>query len=59
MKQFHLVGRWSCVEASIQSIRLDDQPAEGIGALGGTLEIGIAATALPKRSVELYADTLE
>jgi len=55
-EKIHLVGRWSCIEASIESIRVDDQPADGIGALEETQEIGIVATTLPKRNVELYAD---
>lgn len=55
-EKVHLVGRWSCVEATIESIQLDKQSTDGIGALSEALEVGIVASALPRRSVELYAD---
>jgi hypothetical protein len=56
-ERVHLVGQWSCVEATIQSLQLDGHSADGIGALSETLEVGIVATALPRRGVELYGDT--
>lgn len=55
-ERIHLVGRWSCVEATIESIQLDEQSAGGVGALSETLEIGLVATALPRRNVDVYAD---
>jgi hypothetical protein len=52
----HLVGQWSCAEASIESVRIDDQDADGVGAFGQEIEIGIVASALPKRNVAVYVD---
>jgi hypothetical protein len=53
----HIIGPWSCIEAHINSIEVDSQPADGIGAFSATIEIGIQASMLPRRHVELYADS--
>lgn len=51
----HLVGKFSCIEASINSIQIDGSPTEGIGTLSETLEVGLIASTLPKRNVMIYA----
>jgi hypothetical protein len=52
----HLVGRWSCVESSIESMQIDGNATDGVGASDQTLEVGLVASVLPKRNVMLYAD---
>ncbi|MDP3812898.1 MAG: MAE_28990/MAE_18760 family HEPN-like nuclease [Hydrogenophaga sp.] len=55
-ERVHLVGRWSCVEATIESLKLEEHSIDGVGASSGDLEVGVVASALPKRQMEIYAD---
>lgn len=52
----HIVGEWSCTEATIESIQIDNQSTDGVGAISETIDLGIKASTLPKRHAHVYAD---
>jgi len=55
-QRIHVVGQWSCVEAEVESVRIDNEAAVAVTALHNTLEVGIVTSTAPRRSVAMYAD---
>ncbi len=56
LESVHLIGRWSCVEATIESIHVNNNANSGIGAFDGAVEVGMVASILPKRNTTIYAN---
>lgn len=55
-QRIHLVGQWSCVEAVVESLRIDEAPVSAITALHEALEVGLVSSTAPRRNLSIYGD---
>lgn len=55
-QRIHVVGQWSCVEAVVESMRIENETAFAVSAVGEVLEVGIVSSAAPRRGVSIYSD---
>lgn len=56
-QRIHVVGQWSCIEAIVTSMHIDNESAIAFTALGEVVEVGVVCSTTPRRGVLIYSDT--